>query len=178
MLDFKMMAFEINNSTPFPVKGNVDSVTASLRELRKGESILIAYHKNLNRNSIYTLAKRAEIKVTSKKEKDGLRVWRTDGTERPKRIEIIPLVKPTELPADEMSMGVENIKQAKLAKLRMQMSGEIPLEIPEPPLLEIDQWVGYTDIQKKYDDATGEHVAFRQHIKTGKIKELSRSSFE
>lgn len=183
------MVFEINSETPLPVRTNKDSVTATFRELCKGESILIGKHKGISRNSIYTLAKRAKIKITSKQESDGLRVWRVDGELR-QRTAIQPpdtsgarqitgldvrSYKLNEIPPvahfhtaqcqfhcdapetliDEEPMTAEEVRKAKIAELKMQMSGQI--EAPQSTMFTepvVETWIEdaptYENGQKLY----------------------------
>lgn len=142
--------------------------TQLLRELSAGDTIHI---NGGDRYNLYRFAKKLGIMIKVEKCADGFYVTRKNDTEP------AHLPSPEPIPDDEEPMTAEDVRQAKIAQNRMQMSGEIPLPIAEPEEI-VDEWAGFGEVQRQYDEQTGDYVTFRQHVKTRKIREISRSSFE
>lgn len=142
--------------------------TRLLRELGAGDTIHI---NGGDRYNLYRFAKKLGIMIKVEKCADGFYVTRKNDTEP------ADLSSPEPIPDDEEPMSAEDVKQANIAQLRMQISGEIQLPIDEPEEV-VDEWAGFSEVQRQYDEQTGDHVTFRQHIKTRKIREISRDSFE
>lgn len=131
-------------------------ITEDIRRLKdETESVLL----DTSAGSVYVLARRAGLKVTVRKEGEGVRVWRVfdDVEDVPKQMpaEVAPQI----VPVDD--------KQAKLAALRELMAGagqgKIAEDVPEWTLCD----------KPEYDAERGENIFYEIGPK-GKRREVRR----
>ena len=70
-----MAAFVIESGIPVPA-GKTNGLTATFRAMKVGDSIFVP--ATIARSGFASTAKAANIKVISRRERDGSRVWRIE----------------------------------------------------------------------------------------------------
>jgi hypothetical protein len=66
--------YKIEKNVPIPANGFTQGLTAAIRRMVVGDSILI---EETQRSSALAAARKAKIRITSRKVGDKVRVWRT-----------------------------------------------------------------------------------------------------
>ena len=135
-------------SRPIPAKIR-DGIAASIRALGPGQSFLIPQSdvKPTTRKVAHREAVRLSVPVSIRKVEDGLRVFRLDSWPRRKKS-----VRETIRAIDQTAY--EASKREEL----------------------VEDWTGWSDERTTEDTERGETITYRQHLKSGRRKEIRRES--
>lgn len=68
---------KIEKNIPIPVSRTKTGITAIFRQMEVGDSVWIESEK-INPTNAYTLAKHTKIKIVTRQEGNGRRIWRVE----------------------------------------------------------------------------------------------------
>lgn len=148
-----------------PIPTFSKGLTGDLKRLKKPTDSFLIENKGLKRAVLYSTASRLKIRLITRLEPEGLRVWRNFDT--PEAIESPVLVEDDELPMSHKEK-IEALKDLANLAASGVSAGEIYAEpVSELPIAD-PMWV---DAGEHWNEIQGEMVAMERHVKTGKFRE-------
>ncbi len=173
---YKIENIELPTSRP-------GTISHAIKQLHVGQSFLIPFddikETKKTQAAVHTIAANLdEVKLTTRTEDEGLRVYRVP-YEQPK-VNQAEIVEDVEVETGEIPMSKKETIDGLRDLMNLSSSGVKASEIygePDRDIPRTDEWDGWSDELSTVDQDAGETVYYREHIKTRKRKELRRETY-